>query len=178
MRLFRSTPVVADRDDLSDSSEPKTRLQNIQRSARWVAHNANCNANANPPSCQPRPAVTSSGAIRRPRSSVRGSARSTSVLTRTTPPHYHHTHLAPYGWKWLQGQMLIRRKIVYGSAWGADRSCCTTVLQVRLTDPVTFECVNARKAMPAAPTKSSPRLQAMAKPTPPPPACHPQARET
>ena len=31
MRLFRSTPVVADRDDLSDSSEPKTQLQNVQR---------------------------------------------------------------------------------------------------------------------------------------------------
>ena len=30
-KLFGFTPVVADRDDLSDSSEPKTQLQNVQR---------------------------------------------------------------------------------------------------------------------------------------------------
>ena len=35
-KLFGYTPIVADRDDLSDSSEPKTQLQNVQRAGLHI----------------------------------------------------------------------------------------------------------------------------------------------
>ena len=54
-KLFGFTPIIAEKDDLSDSSEPRTQLQNAQRDALHITPDATPTPTPTPLPVHPAP---------------------------------------------------------------------------------------------------------------------------